>query len=65
MSNDTEDADLATQALDIIMENNTLQMRVIDPLKRKLFPYLMCITVFNFTLFIMVAYLVNRLSVIL
>jgi len=24
MSNDTEDADLATQALDIIMENNTL-----------------------------------------
>ena len=65
MSNDTEDADLATQALDIIMENNTLQTRVIDPLKRKLFPYLMCITVFNFTLFIMVAYLVNRLSVIL
>ena len=65
MSNDNEDADLATQALDIIMENNTLQTRVIDPLKRKLFPYLMCITVFNFTLFIMVAYLVNRLSAIL
>jgi len=63
MSN--EDNDLTTQALDIIMENDTIQKRVLDPLKRKLFPYLMCVTVFNFTLFIMVAYLVNRLSVIL
>ena len=63
--NENGESDLATQALDIIMENNTLQKRVIDPLKRKLFPYLMCITVFNFTLFVMVAYLVNRLSVIL
>ena len=61
----SDENDLATQALDIIMENNTLQKRVLDPLKRKLFPYLMCITVFNFTLFVMVAYLVNRLSVIL
>jgi hypothetical protein len=63
MSN--EDNDLTTQALDIIMENDTIQKRVLDPLKRKLFPYLMCVTIFNFTLFIMVAYLVNRLSVIL
>src|SRR5210317_692084 len=63
--NENGESDLATQALDIIMENNTLQKRVIDPLKRKLFPYLMCITVFNLALFLMVAYLVNRLSVIL
>lgn len=63
--NENGESDLATQALDIIMENTTLQKRVLDPLKRKLFPYLMCITVFNLTLFLMVAYLVNRLSVIL
>ena len=63
--NENGESDLATQALDIIMENNTLQKRVLEPLKRKLFPYLMCITVFNLALFLMVAYLVNRLSVIL
>ena len=65
MSDENGESDLATQALDIIMENNTLQKRVLDPLKRKLFPYLMCVTIFNLALFVMVAYLVNRLSVIL
>jgi hypothetical protein len=60
-----EDDDLTTQALDMFLENDTLQKRVIDPLKRKILPYIMCIGFFNLILFIMVAYLANRLSLIL
>ena len=60
-----EDDDLTTQALEMFLENDTLQKRVIDPLKRRIFPYIMCIGFFNLALFIMVAYLANRLSEIL
>lgn len=60
-----DDDDLTNQALDLVFNNDALQKRVIDPIKRKLFPYVMCIGFFNLALFIMVAYLSNRLSVIL
>ena len=60
-----EHDDLTTQALEMFLENDTLQKRVIDPLKRRIFPYIMCIGFFNLALFIMVAYLANRLSEIL
>ena len=57
--------DLTNQALDLVLNNDALQKRVIDPIKKKLFPYVMCIGFFNLALFIMVAYLSNRLSAIL
>jgi len=33
--------DLANQAIDIIFENDALQTRIIDPIKRKAIPYLL------------------------
>jgi|TARA_X000000368_G_scaffold409632_1_gene391899 hypothetical protein len=61
----SEEEDITTQALDYVLNNDSLQKRVLDPLKRKILPYILCIGFFNLTLFIMVAYLANRLSVIL
>ena len=63
MSGDEDD--LTNQALDIILDNDILQKRVIDPLKKKITPYILCIGFFNLTMFIMIAYLSNRLSSIL
>tara|TARA_R100000742_G_C4196226_1_gene26733 strand:+ start:370 stop:561 length:192 start_codon:yes stop_codon:yes gene_type:complete len=60
-----EGDDLTTQALDILLDNNVLQDRVIDPLKKKIIPYIFCIGFFNLTMFIMIVYLSNRLSKIL
>ena len=57
--------DFTDQALDIILENDTLQTRILEPIKRKVFPYLVCIALFNIMLFVMIAYLTRRLSQIL
>jgi hypothetical protein len=61
----SEEEDITNQALDYVLNNDSLQKRVLDPLKRKILPYILCVGFFNLTLFIMVAYLANRLSVIL
>ena len=53
------------QALDIFLENDTLRTKVVDPLKKKVYPYFMCFIIFNIILFIMLAYLTRRLSQIL
>lgn len=52
--------DLANQAIDIIFENNAIQDRLIDPIKRKVIPYLLCFGVFNLTLFVLVAFIASR-----
>ena len=57
--------DLTEQALDIFLENDTLRTKVVDPLKKKVYPYFMCFIIFNIILFIMLAYLTCRLSQIL
>jgi hypothetical protein len=57
--------DLTEQALEFLLENDTLQKKVIEPIKRKVFPYVLCIAFFNIMLFILVVYVARRLSVIL
>ncbi len=52
--------DLANQAIDIIFENDALQSRIIDPIRRKIVPYLLCFGFFNLTLFILVAFIATR-----
>jgi hypothetical protein len=54
------DDDLTNQAIDIIIENDALQKRIIEPIKRRLFPYLLCVAIFNISLFLMVAYIASR-----
>jgi len=62
---DESDDDLTTQALDLVLNSDTLQNKIINPLKKKIIPYIMCIGFFNLSMFIMIAYLSNRLSKIL
>ena len=50
------------QALDIFLESDTLQTRIVEPIKRKVFPYLICIGLFNLILFIMLAYVARKIS---
>jgi hypothetical protein len=52
--------DLTNQAIDIIFENDALQSRIIDPIRRKIVPYLLCFGFFNLTLFILVAFIATR-----
>jgi len=59
MSKDGDD--LANQAIDIIFENDALQTRIIEPIKRRFLPYLLCIGFFNLTLFLLVAYIAARM----
>ena len=44
--------DLTNQAIDLVLENDALHERVVKPLKQKMFPYAVSITIFNLILFI-------------
>jgi len=57
--------ELTDQALDIFLESDTIQTRILEPVKKRVLPYLICIGIFNVMLFIMVAYLTRRVSKIL
>lgn len=50
-----EDDDLATQAVDLVFKN--------DALKKKATPYLAGVLLFNIVLFLMLLYLVIRVSI--
>jgi hypothetical protein len=52
--------DFTEQALDIFLENDTLHKKVIEPIKRKVYPYVISILLFNVILFLMLAYLTHR-----
>jgi hypothetical protein len=56
--------DLTNQAIDLVLENDALHERVVKPLKQKVFPYALSITIFNLILFILVVHLVRRLSIL-
>jgi hypothetical protein len=55
------DDDLTEQALEYFLENNTLQKKVLEPIKRKVFPYIVGVAFFNVVMFIMVGYLIYLL----
>jgi hypothetical protein len=54
--------DLTTQAIDMLLDNNAVNHKIINPLKRKAFPYLMTVLFFNVVLFILVCHLVRKIS---
>jgi hypothetical protein len=56
--------DLTNQAIDLVLENDALHKRVVEPLKRKILPYAACVFIFNVILFILVIHLVRRLSIL-
>jgi hypothetical protein len=56
--------DITNQAIDLVLENDALHKRVVEPLKRKILPYAACVLLFNVILFILVIHLVRRLSIL-
>tara|TARA_B100000287_G_scaffold114679_1_gene106772 strand:- start:1439 stop:1636 length:198 start_codon:yes stop_codon:yes gene_type:complete len=54
--------DITNQAIDIILENDALQKRIIEPVKRRLFPYLLCIGFFNIAMFLLIAFVAYHSS---
>ena len=52
--------DLANQAIDLLFENDAVQDRVIKPMKKKAFPYLLTGVTFNLILLVLLLYLSYR-----
>ena len=56
--------DLTNQAIDLVLENDALHKRIVEPLKRKILPYVACTVVTNLIMFMLLLYLARRLTVL-
>src|SRR5210317_1235528 len=56
--------DLTTQAIDLVLGNDALHKRIVEPLKRKIVPYIACSVLTNLIMFILLVYLARRLSLL-
>ena len=56
--------DLTNQAIDLVLENDALHKRIVEPLKRKILPYVACSVLTNCNMFIILVYLARRLSLL-
>ena len=56
--------DFTNQAIDLVLANDALHTRVVEPLKRKILPFVMCSVVTHVTMFILMVYLARRLSLL-
>jgi hypothetical protein len=56
--------DLTNQAIDLVLENDALHKRIVEPLKRKIVPYVACSIMTNLVMFILLVYLARRLSLL-
>ena len=56
--------DLTDQAIDLVLQNNALHKRIVEPLKRKILPYVACGVIMNVIMFILLVYLARRLSLL-
>jgi len=45
--------DLTNQAIDLVLENDALYTRVLNPLKRKIAPYAIGVSLFNLVIFVL------------
>lgn len=56
--------DFTNQAIDLVLANDALHTRVVEPLKRKILPFVACSVVTHITMFILLVYLARRLSLL-
>ena len=56
--------DLTNQAIDLVLENGALHKRIVEPLRRKILPFVISTILTNIVMFILLAYLVRRLSLL-
>ena len=54
--------DLTNQAIDLVLENDALHKRIVEPLKRKILPYAICVALTNLSMIILLIYLARRLA---
>jgi len=53
--------DLTNEAIDIVMQNNALQERIVEPLKYKILRYVVFMSLFNIIILLLILLLVYRL----
>lgn len=56
--------DFTNQAIDMVLENDALHKRIVEPLKRKILPYVVCSVLVNAAMIILLVYLARRLSLL-
>ena len=56
--------DLTNQAIDLVLKNDALHKRIVEPLRRKILPFVISTILTNIVMFILLAYLVRRLSLL-
>ena len=56
--------DLTNQAIDLVLENDALHKRIVEPLKRKIVPYVACSMLTNLLMILILIYLARRLSLL-
>ena len=56
--------DLTNQAIDLVLQNDALHKRIVEPLRRKILPFVICSILTNVAMFILLVYLVRRLSLL-
>ena len=56
--------DLTNQAIDLVLKNDALHDRIVKPLRRKILPFVVSVILTNILMFILLAYLVRRLSLL-
>lgn len=56
--------DLTNQAIDLVLKNDALHERIVKPLRRKILPFVVSVILTNILMFILLAYLVRRLSLL-
>ena len=56
--------DLTNQAIDLVLENDALHKRIVEPLKRKIVPFVACSVFTNLLMFALLVYLARRLSLL-
>src|SRR6056300_523562 len=55
---------LTNQAIDLVLQNDALHKRVMEPLKRKMLPFIASVFLTNLAMFILLVYLARRLSLL-
>jgi hypothetical protein len=48
--------DITNQAIDMVLKNDALQDRIIKPIKKRTYPYIATIVIFNLILLCLVCY---------
>jgi hypothetical protein len=56
--------DLTNQAIDMVLKNDALHKRVIEPLKKKILPYVIFGILVQVVMIIILVYLAQRLSLL-